>query len=65
VAFTQVLTMYQIYHTWICFLYHSPLFPSPKIGWGVGVVEYTSGKCEALSSHSTITKKPKQKFVVA
>jgi hypothetical protein len=29
VAFTQVLTMYQRYHTWILPLYHSPLCPTP------------------------------------
>jgi hypothetical protein len=31
VVFTQVLTMYQIYHTWIYLLYHSLLFPPPLI----------------------------------
>jgi hypothetical protein len=31
VAFTKVLTIYQIYPTWIHCLHHSPLFPSPSI----------------------------------
>jgi hypothetical protein len=29
VAFTKVLTIYQIHHTWIHPLHHFPLFPSP------------------------------------
>jgi hypothetical protein len=31
VAFTKVLTVYQIYHTWIYLLHHSPLSPFPTI----------------------------------
>jgi hypothetical protein len=31
VAFTKVLTIYQIYHTWIHPLYHSPLYPHALI----------------------------------
>jgi hypothetical protein len=29
VTFIKVLTIYQIYHTWICPLHHSPLSPQP------------------------------------
>jgi hypothetical protein len=31
-AFTKVLTIYQVYHTWIHSLHHSPLPPSPIPG---------------------------------
>jgi hypothetical protein len=33
-AFTKVLTIYQIHHTWIHSLHHSPLFPFPH-SWNI------------------------------
>jgi hypothetical protein len=37
VAFTKFLTLYQIYHTWIHSLYHSPLSPPPFLEVSTGI----------------------------
>jgi hypothetical protein len=54
VAFIKVLTMYQIYHTWIHPLHRSPLLPSPPIPGTVstGIIFAFTDMCTCFLHHS-------------